>query len=108
MKIMFCSIVLAILALSLATEAVQVQEGEFSFSLEAVKKLQELTGSSGEMEKLNPQHRTSPMSVCFDPLLPQVFLPLCQQPGAALSLSKLAMIPVDVCEICSFAACTGC
>ncbi|XP_056131033.1 guanylin family protein [Lampris incognitus] len=108
MKITLCSIVLAILALNLATEAVQVQEEEFSFSLEAVKKLQELTGSSRRMEKLNPRHRTSAMSVCVNPLLPQVFLPLCQQPGAALSLSKLAMIPIDVCEICSFAACTGC
>ncbi|XP_029908078.1 guanylin-like [Myripristis murdjan] len=102
MKTMLSTIALVILAVSLATEAVQVQEGEFSFSLEAVRKLQELTG------KQNPRLRSSAVSVCADPTLPQEILPLCQQKGANMALSRLAMVPLDVCEICAFAACTGC
>ncbi|XP_071388114.1 guanylin-like [Centroberyx affinis] len=108
MKTMLPTIALLILALGLASEAVQVQEGEFSFSLEAVRKLQELTASSSATGKQNPRLRTSSVSVCADPALPEEFLPLCQQKGASLSLSRLAFVPMDVCEICAFAACTGC
>ncbi|KAM3878407.1 guanylin-like [Diretmus argenteus] len=108
MKTMLSTIALLILALGLASEAVQVQEGEFSFSLEAVRKLQELTGSSSVTGKQNPRLRTSTVSVCADPALPQEFLPLCVQKGSTMSLSRLAMVPLDVCEICAFAACTGC
>ncbi|KAM4613828.1 guanylin-like [Polymixia lowei] len=107
MKTALSTVALLVLALSFVSEAVQVQEGEFSFSLEAVRKLQELTDRS-RTDKQNPRLRTGAVSVCADPGLPQEFLPLCEQRGATMSLSRLAMVPLDVCEICAFAACTGC
>uniref|UniRef100_A0A8D2ZF89 Guanylate cyclase activator 2B n=1 Tax=Scophthalmus maximus TaxID=52904 RepID=A0A8D2ZF89_SCOMX len=84
------------------------QENGLSFSLEAVKRLQELTLSRASAGPQNPRLRTSTVSLCADPMLPQEFLPICKQRGASASLSRLAMVPLDVCEICAFAACTGC
>ncbi|KAF7645129.1 hypothetical protein LDENG_00209560 [Lucifuga dentata] len=108
MKFMISTIALTVLALSLASEAVQVQEGGLSFSLEAVKKLQELTENISETGRLNPRFQAKTPSLCTDPALPQEFLPLCEQRGASASLARLALVPRDVCEICAFAACTGC
>ncbi|XP_044023790.1 guanylin family protein [Siniperca chuatsi] len=100
---------IAVLALALWTsEAVQVEENGLSFSLEAVKRLQELTESSSATGHQNPRLRVSTMSHCANPMLPQEFLPLCKQRGASASLTRLAVVPIDVCEICAFAACTGC
>uniref|UniRef100_A0A3B4YQM7 Guanylate cyclase activator 2B n=1 Tax=Seriola lalandi dorsalis TaxID=1841481 RepID=A0A3B4YQM7_SERLL len=56
----------------------------------------------------NPRFRVSTLSLCADPMLPQEFLLLCRQRGASASLTRLAAVPLDVCEICAFAACTGC
>ncbi|KAL0978494.1 hypothetical protein UPYG_G00171220 [Umbra pygmaea] len=107
------SVALVLLALCLVCEAqstrVKVQEGNFVFSLTSVKMLQELTESSGINEEQNLRlFSTSFSSVCANPSLPQEFLPLCMQRGASLSLSRLAAVPMDICEICAFAACTGC
>ncbi|XP_056591217.1 guanylin family protein [Triplophysa dalaica] len=100
------SVTVMVMALCLNSEAVQVQEGEFSFSLESVKVLQQLTAQPREQ---NPRlAKTSYYSVCASPTLPQEFVPLCMQKGATLSFARLASVPVDVCEICAFAACTGC
>ncbi|XP_051531262.1 guanylin-like [Myxocyprinus asiaticus] len=105
MKTIF-SIAFLVVALCLVSEAVQVQEGEFSFSLESVKILQELTN---QPRTQNPRlAKTSYYSVCTSPTLPQEFVPLCMQKGATMSFARLASVPVDVCEICAFAACTGC
>uniref|UniRef100_A0A4W5QAA3 Guanylate cyclase activator 2B n=1 Tax=Hucho hucho TaxID=62062 RepID=A0A4W5QAA3_9TELE len=108
------SIALVVLALCLVSEAqavqVQVQEGDFFFSLESVKKLQELTAESSNVNRMqNPRlTSTSFASVCDNPSLPQEFMPLCMKRGASMSLSRLAAVPMDICEICAFAACTGC
>ncbi|CAB1353634.1 unnamed protein product [Coregonus sp. 'balchen'] len=108
------SIALIVLALCLVSEAqavqVKVQEGDFFFSLESVKKLQELTAEGSSVNGMqNPRLTgTSFASVCANPSLPQEFMSLCMQRGASMSLSKLAAVPMDICEICAFAACTGC
>ncbi|XP_074495533.1 guanylin-like [Sebastes fasciatus] len=108
MKAALATIAVLVLALSCTSEAVQVEENGLTFSLEAVKRLQELTESSGATGRQSPRLRASPVSLCADPLLPQEFLPLCKQRGASASLARLTMVPMDVCEICAFAACTGC
>ncbi|XP_039971792.1 guanylin family protein [Xiphias gladius] len=108
MKSAFATITLLVLALGWTSEAVQVEENGLSFSLEAVKRLQELTKSWALTGQQNPRFRASTVSLCADPMLPQEFLPLCRQRGASASLTRLAYVPMDVCEICAFAACTGC
>ncbi|XP_019952168.1 guanylin-like [Paralichthys olivaceus] len=108
MKATLATVTLLVLALGWTSEAVQIEENGLSFSLEAVKRLQELTVSRGSPGPQNPRLRASTVSVCADPMLPQEFLPLCKQRGASASLSRLALVPLDVCEICAFAACTGC
>ncbi|XP_076003489.1 guanylin-like [Genypterus blacodes] len=108
MKFMLSTVTLLVLALSRASEAVKVHEGGLSFSMEAVKKLQELTDNNSMTGNQSPRLQAGAGSVCDDPMLPQQFLPLCEQKGASASLARLAMVPLDVCEICAFAACTGC
>ncbi|XP_047439326.1 guanylin-like [Mugil cephalus] len=108
MKATLVIVALLVLALGWTTEAVQVEENGLSFSLEAVRRLQELTESRGMMGQQNPRLRSSSVSLCADPMLPQEFLSICKQRGGTASLSRLAMVPMDVCEICAYAACTGC
>ncbi|XP_065098173.1 guanylin [Paramisgurnus dabryanus] len=111
------SVTFMVMALCLISEAVQVKEGNFTFSLESVKVLQQLTATHPQTQTAttpnpptqNPRlAKTSYYSVCNDPTLPQEFVPLCMQKGATMSFARLASVPVDLCEICAFAACTGC
>ncbi|MBB6682317.1 hypothetical protein H4O20_12765, partial [Aequorivita sp. 609] len=107
MKTVLC-VAFLVVALCLVCEAVQVQEGDFSFSLDSVKVLQQLTDQQ-KPQTQNPRlAKTSYFSVCSNPTLPQEFVPLCMQKGATMSLARLASVNVDICEICAFAACTGC
>uniref|UniRef100_A0A8C6V338 Guanylate cyclase activator 2B n=1 Tax=Neogobius melanostomus TaxID=47308 RepID=A0A8C6V338_9GOBI len=108
MKTTLVAVALLVLALGWTSEAVVVEEGGLSFSLEAVRRLQELTDNNLLALKQNPRLRASAVSLCADPMLPQEFLPLCRQRGASASLARLAMVPMDVCQICAFAACSGC
>ncbi|XP_006782969.1 guanylin family protein [Neolamprologus brichardi] len=108
MKATFAIIALVVLALGWTSEAVQVEENGLSFSMEAVKRLQELSESNGMTGQQNPRLKANTMSLCADPMLPQEFLPLCRQRGASASLLRLSAVPLDICEICAFAACTGC
>ncbi|KAK2861704.1 hypothetical protein Q5P01_001237 [Channa striata] len=108
MKSTLATITLLVLALGWTSEAVQVEENGLSFSLEAVKRLQEITETSGGQRQQNPRFRASGVSVCADPMLPQEFVRLCKQRAASASIARLAAVPMDVCEICAFAACTGC
>ncbi|XP_043978876.1 guanylin family protein [Gambusia affinis] len=108
MKTTFAAVALLVLALGLTSEAVEVEENGLMFSLEAVKRLQELSESRAMTGQLNPRFKASPISLCAEPMLPQELLPLCKQTGGSSSLVRLAAVPMDVCEICAFAACTGC
>ncbi|XP_075952912.1 guanylin [Anarhichas minor] len=110
MKAALATIAVLVLALGCTSEAVQVEVSEngLTFSLAAVKRLQELTESSDVTGQQSPRLRASSASVCADPMLPQELLPLCRQRAASASLGRLALVPMDVCEICAFAACTGC
>ncbi|XP_030633745.1 guanylin [Chanos chanos] len=102
------SVALLCVTLCLVTEAVHVKEGEFFFTLQSVKALQELSESSMTKDQNPRLAKTSMASMCSNPTLPQEFVPLCQQKGASLSLARLAAVPMDVCEICAYAACAGC
>ncbi|XP_028303227.1 guanylin-like [Gouania willdenowi] len=108
MKTALGTVALLVLAVGWISEAVQVEENGFSFSLEAVRTLQQLTESNLAMAQASPRFRPSSYTLCADPRLPQEFLPLCQRREASASLARLALVPLDVCEICSFAACGGC
>ncbi|XP_020774308.1 guanylin-like [Boleophthalmus pectinirostris] len=108
MKTTLVAVAFLVLALGWTSEAVEVEEGGMAFSLEAVRRLQELTDMNMLAAKQSPRLRTSSLSLCADPMLPQELLPLCRQRGASASLARLALVPLDVCEICAFAACTGC
>ncbi|XP_034389129.1 guanylin-like [Cyclopterus lumpus] len=108
MKAALATIAVLVLALGCTAQAVQVEENGLSFSLEAVKRLQELSESSLATGQQSPRLKASSASLCDDPMLPQELLPLCRQRGASASLARLAIVPMDVCEICAFAACTGC
>ncbi|KAJ8387225.1 hypothetical protein AAFF_G00159440 [Aldrovandia affinis] len=99
-----------LLAVCLICDAVQVKEGEFTFSLESVRKLKDLMDRD-LVEKESPRlAKTSVALICSDPALPEEFLPMCQSKGAGMAVSRMAFIAShhDECEICMFAACTGC
>ncbi|XP_027021174.2 guanylin-like [Tachysurus fulvidraco] len=103
------SIALLLTTFCLVSEAVNVQDGEYFFSLESVKVLQHLMDSSSVSQQQNPRLiKTSNVAVCRNPTLPQEFIELCRQSGSSLVFSRLAAVPMDVCELCAFAACTGC
>ncbi|KAG9260158.1 guanylin family protein [Astyanax mexicanus] len=103
------SIALLFSTLCLFSEAIQVQDGEYFFSAESVKVLQKLSESGSSAQQQNPRLATTSYSaVCANPTLPQEFVPLCNQSGSSMVFSRLAAVPMDVCEICAFAACTGC
>ncbi|XP_018581065.1 guanylin-like [Scleropages formosus] len=94
----------------LVAQAVQVKEGDFTFSLESVKKLKNLMDVR-VVKDSNPRlASTSTAALCANPALPEEFKPVCQSKSAALSFYRLGSVAYnsDVCEICAFAACTGC
>uniref|UniRef100_A0A8C9ZUL1 Guanylate cyclase activator 2B n=1 Tax=Sander lucioperca TaxID=283035 RepID=A0A8C9ZUL1_SANLU len=63
------------------------QVGDRSFPLEAVKQLMELMDLD---DNVSPHlAETSIVAVCTNPVLPQVFQPVCQGKGAAIVFSKL-------------------
>ncbi|XP_072522415.1 guanylin [Salminus brasiliensis] len=102
-------IVMLFATVCLFSEAIQVQDGEYFFSAESVKVLQHLLNSGSVTQQQNPRLATTSYSaVCANPTLPQEFVLLCNQSGYSMVFSRLAAVPMDVCEICAFAACTGC
>ncbi|XP_029006326.1 guanylin-like [Betta splendens] len=84
--------------------AVQVKAGNMSFPLDAVKELRNLMNLNEGVTD------ASIAAVCHNPLLPQVFVPACQCKKAEAIFSDLGKVfkYIDPCEICSYAACTGC
>ncbi|XP_072553158.1 guanylin-like [Salminus brasiliensis] len=102
--------VLLILAVSLTSDAVNVQEGQFSFQLESVKRLLALMAKDAPATQSNRRAAISAVAVCDNPDLPEEFQPLCRSKNARASFSRLARLAsrIGVCEICAYAACTGC
>ncbi|XP_036448091.1 guanylin-like [Colossoma macropomum] len=102
--------ILLILVFSLNSEAVTVREGEFSFSLESVKKLWAIMAEDIPANQYNRLAINKVMAVCKNPVIPKEFEPLCQSKHARASFSRLALLArrSGVCEICAYAACTGC
>ncbi|KAK7912529.1 hypothetical protein WMY93_012740 [Mugilogobius chulae] len=81
MKTTVVAVAVLILALGWTSEAVEVEENGMSFSLEAVRRLQELTDNNMLAAKQNPRLRSSTVSLCADPMLPQEFLPCADREG---------------------------
>ncbi|XP_053433321.1 guanylin [Nycticebus coucang] len=96
-------------------EGVIVQDGDFSFPLESVKKLKDLRElqepRAGKLRKLEPTPGESVVpEVCNNPMFPEELKPLCKEPNAEEILQRLEGIAEDpsTCEICAYAACAGC
>ncbi|XP_042540365.1 guanylin [Dipodomys spectabilis] len=95
--------------------SVTVKDGEFSFPLESVKKLKDLEELPeprlGSRRKLLPMLR-EPVAprLCSYANFPEALRPLCKEPNAEQILQRLEAIAYDpgMCEICAYAACTGC
>uniref|UniRef100_A0A8C8ZFW3 Guanylin n=1 Tax=Prolemur simus TaxID=1328070 RepID=A0A8C8ZFW3_PROSS len=96
-------------------EGVTVQDGDFSFSLESVKKLKGLREPQelriGKFWKLTSTPGESVVPVlCSNPEFPEELQPLCEEPNAQEILERMEAIAADpsTCEICAYAACAGC
>ncbi|XP_006886585.1 PREDICTED: guanylin [Elephantulus edwardii] len=98
---------------------VTVQDGDFSFSLESVKKLKDLQ----DFQQSWIGHRRKPAVraaggmagpavpvLCSHPQFPTELQPVCKKPNAQEILQRLEAIAEDpsMCEICAYAACAGC
>ncbi|KAK9966643.1 hypothetical protein ABG768_003741 [Culter alburnus] len=90
------------------SQCVQVTDSGYNFSLEAVKTLKKLMEFD---TSTNPrQTYGDAASLCADPDLPGEFRVLCEKDDADEVFQRLVKIisPIDPCEICANAACTGC
>ncbi|TMS15802.1 Guanylin [Larimichthys crocea] len=108
MKTTVCVFLIGLFQLS---TAVTVTEGDFQFSLESVKALGALmTGDDSSAEQALRLMEAKTAALCSHPALPEDFKPLCLRKDAGASLARLVFVATryDSCEICEYAACTGC
>lgn len=75
--------------LTILIYSVFTQEGEFSFSLESVKKLWDILANGEIAKKTSLLSVFSAVTVCANPLLPEEFQPLCQSNNAQAHISRL-------------------
>ncbi|XP_062396328.1 guanylin-like [Sardina pilchardus] len=101
---------LVLMAFYQPAENVTVEEGEFSFPLEMVKKLKDFLDQEPAVKQNSRIGLINTATMCNHPGFPEEFKPLCQSKNAKASLTRLAMITsrMDACEICAYVACTGC
>ncbi|KAF7645127.1 hypothetical protein LDENG_00209550 [Lucifuga dentata] len=107
MKLLSVVLVL-VMCLCSTCQGVQVKVGDRSFPLEAVKQLKVLMDVDAHV---NPHlAETSVAAVCNNPILPQIFQPVCQAREAAIVFSRLMNIitSLDPCDICANPSCIGC
>ncbi|XP_057641329.1 guanylin [Chionomys nivalis] len=102
-------------ALVVLAEGVTVQDGDLSFPLESVKQLKDLQEEPKVRlvsHKRLAARLAQPVtpSLCSHSAFPEALKPLCQKPNAEEILRRLKAIAQDpnTCEICAYAACTGC
>ncbi|XP_008833639.1 guanylin [Nannospalax galili] len=102
-------------ALAILAEGVTVQDGDLSFPLESVKQLKDL--QEAPESRLASHKKFAPLlrearapTVCSYQAFPEALRPLCKEPNAEEILKRLEAIAQDpnTCEICAYAACTGC
>ncbi|XP_004371934.1 guanylin [Trichechus manatus latirostris] len=95
-------------------DGVTVQDGDFSFPLESVKKLKDLQGLQdpwiGKDRKARSASRSVVPVLCSYPEFPKELEPVCKEPNAQEILQRLEAIAQEpsMCEICAYAACAGC
>ncbi|KAE8600075.1 hypothetical protein XENTR_v10013052 [Xenopus tropicalis] len=102
----------ALMLLIHCTNCVIVQDGDFTFSLEEVLKLKEVLDQKSVPESRVKREisQSAVQQACANPELPRAFLPVCANPdaqGVFYRLERIASEP-DVCDVCAFAACSGC
>ncbi|XP_076993211.1 guanylin [Tamandua tetradactyla] len=94
--------------------AVTVQDGDFSFDLESVKKLKDLREvKEPRIESLTGVESVTGLkapSLCSHLKFPEELKPICKKPNAQEILQRLEAIAENpsMCEICAYAACAGC
>ncbi|XP_074047431.1 guanylin [Macrotis lagotis] len=86
--------------------SVTVQDGDFSYPLESVKKLKDLQQSWVRSREA----QVYAVSLCNHPDFPKDLKSICDRSDGAQAFQRLGAIAEDPhsCEICAFAACAGC
>ncbi|XP_072334655.1 guanylin-like [Scyliorhinus torazame] len=95
--------------LSSLVENVMVQDGDYEFLLEEVKQLW-LLMNKGHLGSTPDADKSQVSTLCKNPELPEVFQPVCVSNDASQVFLRLKELSVkaDICEICAYAACSGC
>ncbi|XP_062889470.1 guanylin-like [Mobula hypostoma] len=102
------ALVLALSCLTSILANVMVQEGKYMFPLEDVKKLWTLMSTQNK-SNLDTSGSVS-TKLCPCSTLPKVFQSVCSLEDADKVFLRLELLAksADMCEICAYAACTGC
>ncbi|XP_054857005.1 guanylin [Eublepharis macularius] len=100
----FLTVSLCLCALAVLSDGVTVKVGDYSFPLESVKKLKELSAEPAARSSHNA------INLCNSPKLTEEFHSICASPKSGPLLRKLGAIAenIEICEICANIACSGC